>query len=107
MPPVPIPPIPGGSSPDARRQAADAYHKATGNYRVYNKANATTRQMVGLNNLAEITFDWGAGDAKRVIRQMRGTDIGIYDYAAVPTDPKPVDLAPADALREPEFELMD
>jgi hypothetical protein len=72
--PAPIPPTPGGGTPDARKQAAEAYNKATGNYRAYNKANATTRQIVGLNNLAEITFDWGAGDAKTVIHTLRWRD---------------------------------
>jgi hypothetical protein len=89
--PAPIPPTPGGRTPEARKQAAEAYNKATGNYRAYNKANATTRQMVGLNNLAEITFDWGTGDVKTVIHTLRWrdptTDRVIFTTYMVNLDP--------------------
>jgi hypothetical protein len=72
--PPPIPPMPTGNSPEDRRRAADAFHKATGSYRKFNKANVTRQEMVGVNNIGEITFDWGAGDAKFVLHTLRWRD---------------------------------
>jgi hypothetical protein len=73
LPPVPppIPPIPSGATAAQRKQAAEAYHKATGSYRIYNQSNARTRGVVGLNNLGEITFEWGLGDNKKVNHRLR------------------------------------
>jgi hypothetical protein len=89
--PAAIPPTPAGGSVDDRKRAAEAFNKATGNYRVYNKASATTREMVGLNNLGEITFTWGSGDAKTVIHTLRwrnpDTPHVIFTTYFVPLDP--------------------
>ena len=63
--PPPIPPMPAGNSADDRRRAAEAFHKATGSYRKFNAANTTRREMVGVNNIGEITFDWGTTEATR------------------------------------------
>src|SRR5262249_53397038 len=60
-----IPPIPKGASAADRKQAADAFNKATGNYRVYNKGTKLKRQINGLNNIGEITFE-GTGKNKIV-----------------------------------------
>ena len=71
--PAPIPPTPTGTADD-RKKAAEAFNKATGNYRVYNRASATKQEIVGLNNLGEITFVWGAGDAKTANHTLRWRD---------------------------------
>ncbi|MEQ1730339.1 MAG: hypothetical protein ABL982_18385 [Vicinamibacterales bacterium] len=71
--PVVIPPTPTGTAAD-RKKAAEAFNKATANYRVYNKSAATTQEIVGLNNLGEITFNWGAGDAKTANHTLRWRD---------------------------------
>ena len=49
--PPPIPPMPTGTSDEDRRRAAAAYHAATGNYRIFNQANVTRREVVGVNNI--------------------------------------------------------
>jgi hypothetical protein len=73
--PPPIPPVPPtGNSAEDRKRAAEAFHKATGSYRKFNAANATRQEMVGVNNIGEITFDWGAGDAKFALHTLRWRD---------------------------------
>ena len=66
-----VPPIPTTATAADRKKAAQAFNVATGNYRIYDKSRATRREIVGVNNLAEITFDWGAGDDKRVNHTLR------------------------------------
>lgn len=68
--PAPIPPTPTGTADD-RKKAAAAFNQATGNYRVYNRASATKQEIVGVNNIGEITFVWGAGDAKTANHTLR------------------------------------
>ncbi|CAN5715135.1 hypothetical protein BH11MYX3_BH11MYX3_14260 [soil metagenome] len=65
-PPPRIPPLPTGNSPADRKTAAEIFNKATSHYRTFLKANVTRRQMVGLNNLGEITFD-----AKHAVHTLR------------------------------------
>jgi hypothetical protein len=73
VPPV-IPPVPTGNSPDDRRRAADAFHQATNSYRKFNQSNATRQEMVGVNNIGEVTFDWGPADAKFALHTLRWRD---------------------------------
>ncbi len=74
--PLLIPPMPtGASNEDRRKRAADAYHKATGSYRKFNAAN-TKQEIVGVNNIAEITFDWFANGEKFVLHTLRWYDSG-------------------------------
>ncbi len=61
--PPPIPPMPAGNSEADRQRAIDAFNVATSNYRKFLKANTTKREMVGVNNISEITFDWKFSDA--------------------------------------------
>jgi hypothetical protein len=67
----PIPPLPAGATEAQRNQAAKAFHAATGGYRIYNAGDSSTREIVGVNNLGEITFDWGDGDNKEVKHTLR------------------------------------
>jgi hypothetical protein len=80
-PPVdPIPPLPSGPLTPAQRQAAArTYNQATGYYRVYNAGDTAQREMVGVNNLGEITFDWGPGDNKRLNHTLRWWHLAIAD----------------------------
>ena len=90
-----IPPIPPGATPAQRKQAIDGFKKAAGGYRTYNSSGATTREIVGINNLCEITFDWGAGPAKKVNHTARWrqplTQVEIFSTYTVSLDP--ADLA--------------
>jgi hypothetical protein len=63
--PPSIPAMPTGNSAADRQRAAEAFNKATSNYRTFLKANVTRRQMVGVNNIGEITFDWNATDVTK------------------------------------------
>jgi hypothetical protein len=99
--PPPIPPMPTGNSPEDRKRAAEAFHKATGSYRKFNAANATRQQMVGVNNIGEITFDWGADDAKFVLHTLRWRDWQLasnmfttYVCSLNPNDPMFQELKP-------------
>jgi hypothetical protein len=86
-----IPPIPAGASPAARKQAIDSFNKAAGGYRTYNTSGVSTREIVGYNNLCEITFNWGAGDAKTVNHTARWREpvsgVEIFSTYAVNLDP--------------------
>ena len=53
----PIPPLPAGSTPDQRKMAAEAMRLAATKYRMYN-AGGKINEVIGTNNLCEITFDW-------------------------------------------------
>ena len=60
--------------PTGRRGAlgtsrAAQYHVTSQNYATYDRGFKGARQMVGANNISEITFDWGATDNARTVRQ--------------------------------------
>lgn len=103
LPDVPqdIPPMPTGNSPEDRRRAAEAFHKATSSYRKFNKANVTRREIVGVNNIGEVTFDWGAADNKFAIHTLRWRDASrasdmftTYVCSLNPNDPMFPELKP-------------
>jgi hypothetical protein len=98
----PIPPIPAGATPVQRKQAADAFRQATGSYRIYNAGSATRREMVGVNNVGEITFDWGANDNKTVNHTLRWRHPSVplvqftnYAVSLDPKDPRFPEIKPA------------
>jgi hypothetical protein len=75
--PNPIPPLLGTGTSDAQRKAALAtFNAATGNYRAHNQ-NPGREELIGRNNISELTFDWGARnvhasvDNKRSIHTVR------------------------------------
>ncbi|WP_028064029.1 hypothetical protein [Solirubrobacter soli] len=89
--PAPLPALPSGGTPDQRKQALQAFNVATGNYRQYNTDSAFTREIVGVNNVGEVTFEWPDGDRKKVIHTVRWIDprsnqLRFVDYA-VDLDP--------------------
>lgn len=56
--PKPILQLPAaGSTPDQRKMAAEALRLAATKYRMYN-AGGKINEVIGTNNLCEITFDW-------------------------------------------------
>jgi hypothetical protein len=68
--PKPIPPPPAsGGTPAERKAAMDTFNAATGNYRNH-LAKPGKEDLIGRNNISEITFEWGArngaGDNKWV-----------------------------------------
>lgn len=101
--PPSIPPMPTGNSAADRQRAADAFNKATSNYRKFLKANVTRRQMVGVNNIGEITFDWSDTDASKrhALHTLRWRDwksasdrFTTYVCSLNPDDPEFAELKP-------------
>src|SRR5207253_11262714 len=88
---TPLPPLPAGATAADRKKALDAFDKVTGNYRQYNVDPGFKKQIVGVNNLGEVTFEWPNTDAKNVIHTVRwyhpvfATELFV-DYV-VPLDP--------------------
>jgi hypothetical protein len=68
---TPLPPLPAGTTAEDRKKALDAFNKVTGNYRQYNVDPGFKKQIVGVNNLGEVTFEWPDTDAKKVIHTVR------------------------------------
>src|SRR5262249_45167316 len=89
-----LPLLPPGATPDQRKQALQAFNVATGNYRQYNVDAGGTRQVIGMNNVGEVTFVWPSTDQKKVIHTVRWRDPNSFlplfvDYAVSldPNDP--------------------
>jgi hypothetical protein len=86
----PIPPLLGsGATPDQRKAAMETFNAATGHYREHNR-NPYKEQVIGRNNICEVTFDWGAkdsqGDHKQVNHTVRWRVNGA-DYEDSTPDP--------------------
>jgi hypothetical protein len=97
--PPPIPPMPTGNTDADRKRAAEAFNKATGSYRKYNAANVTRREIVGVNNIGEITFDWGAApNARFALHTLRWRDwqlaADVFTTYVCSLDPKDQMFAP-------------
>lgn len=101
--PPSIPAMPTGNSAADRQRAVDAFNKATSNYRTFLKANVTRRQMIGVNNLGEITFDWNVTDAtkRHALHTLRWRDWKLasdrfttYVCSLDPDDPMYPELGP-------------
>jgi hypothetical protein len=60
-----------GATADARRHAMQQYSKATNAYLDYANKVQNAHQIVGFNNLSEITLSWGPDDAKAVHHTVR------------------------------------
>jgi hypothetical protein len=69
-PPHLPPPIASATAAD-RQLALQQFNKATGYYRSYKQSAGDPRPIVGRNNLGEVTFDWGAGNARTVKHTLR------------------------------------
>ncbi|MDA0161691.1 hypothetical protein OM076_15540 [Solirubrobacter ginsenosidimutans] len=72
--PKPLPALPPGATADQRKQALGWFNTVTGNYRQYNLDPGVKRQIIGLNNVGELTFEWSNTDQKKVIHTIRWTD---------------------------------
>jgi hypothetical protein len=68
--PISLPPIAGGS-PDARQQAIRNFKTGMDHLRQYNGNGGGGGEIVGLNNICEITFEWGLGNEKYVTHKVR------------------------------------
>jgi hypothetical protein len=60
--PPAIPPVGPGASADDRRQAALSYNQATNFYRVSSTNFSKAQDIVGVNNISEVTFHWDPDD---------------------------------------------
>ena len=60
--PPAIPPVGPGATPDQRRQAALYYNQATNFYRVISTNFSKSQDIVGVNNISEVTFHWDPDD---------------------------------------------
>jgi hypothetical protein len=59
VPASPIPPMPGpGATPEKRKAAMQTINAAADSYRAHN-SGAGTQNIIGRNNISEITLDWG------------------------------------------------
>jgi len=99
-----IPPVPKGATADERKKAAAVFNKATGNYRVYNRGTKLQRQIVGVNNIGEISFDWGSGNDKRVHHTNRWFSkfpTHHFSTTTVSLDPDDQDFPDIKAAKEP------
>jgi hypothetical protein len=72
--PKALPALPAGATADQRKQALKWFNAVTGNYRQYNVDPGVKREIVGLNNVGELTFEWSNTDQKKVIHTIRWTD---------------------------------
>ena len=61
--------------------ALAGYYEAAMAYRDYAKSPGKARQIVGKNNIGEITFKWGAGDKKTVYYTMRWREKNDLNWA--------------------------
>ncbi|HEY4358991.1 MAG TPA: hypothetical protein VGN16_24810 [Acidobacteriaceae bacterium] len=68
--PVAIPPL-DGSTPADRAKAIKSYETAMDHLVAYHGDGAGNGDMVGVNNLCELSFEWGAGDEKYVNQKVR------------------------------------
>jgi hypothetical protein len=99
QPPSPptIPPIPPGTTAADREQAARTYKAAHAHYRLSNGGVGSELKVIGVNNFAEMTFDWGSGDNKKVNHTLRwvspgGVTWSTYEVSLDPNDPKFPDI---------------
>jgi hypothetical protein len=73
--PTPLPPLPPGATYEQRLQAATVFVTTASNLRQYNiNGFLPTNQIVGVNNIGEITFEWPAGNAIKVNHRVRCYD---------------------------------
>jgi hypothetical protein len=61
--PPAIPPVGPGATPAQRQQAAQYYNQATNFYRSYNTGGPNAQDIVGVNNISEVTFHWDPNDS--------------------------------------------
>ncbi|WP_293902392.1 hypothetical protein [Phenylobacterium sp.] len=84
--PIPAPPA-SGATPDQRKAAMAAFNTATGDYRLHNQT-AGHANLIGRNNISEVTFEWGArdsqGDHKKVNHTIRWRSQGFAPKNATP-----------------------
>jgi hypothetical protein len=91
--PISLPPTTGGS-PDARQQAIRNFKAGMDHLRNYNGDGGGSGDIVGQNNVCELTFEWGSGDNRYVTHKVRwwyqtDTDIALLVASyRIKLDPK-------------------
>ncbi len=66
-----VPANPPNPTAAQRKASADLFKQISANYRAINKTRGNSRDIVGVNNIGEVTVNWGAGDAKSVNHTVR------------------------------------
>ena len=93
---APIAALPSGATADQRKQALNTFNTVTGNYRQYTANPSMKKQIVGLNNLGEVTFQWPNTEAKKVLHTVRWYHPQFLGLAfvnwVVPLDPADVNF---------------
>jgi hypothetical protein len=69
--PPPLGTVSGSATVVERTNALAKYKKAANAYLNYTQTKVYGKEIVGLNNLAELTFHWGKGDDKKVYHTVR------------------------------------
>jgi hypothetical protein len=75
-----IPAMPAGTTSDLRKTAVGVFNAATGFYRDYNYQGWSKQQIVGLNNISEVTFVQDAGGLKFVNHTVRWNVPATVDF---------------------------
>jgi hypothetical protein len=65
--PPAIPPVGPGATADQRRQAALYYNQATNFYRASTTNSSQAQDIVGVNNISEVTFHWDPNDSLKSV----------------------------------------
>jgi hypothetical protein len=65
--PPAIPPVGPAATAADRRQAALYYNQATNYYRTFNTQGSGAQDIVGVNNISEVTFHWDPDDSLKWI----------------------------------------
>jgi hypothetical protein len=81
--PPAIPPVPAGSSPEVRQQAAEYFNMATNYYRDLNRQPSGRQDIVGVNNITETTFETHGGDLNWAHHTVRFQNPKTKTYAWV------------------------
>jgi len=89
-------PLPPTASETDRKKTAERFRKITANYRAYGAADSSPRQIVGVNNIGEVTFDWAAKRVNHTIRWVGPKPGGNPGDTAVMLSTYVVSLDPAD-----------
>jgi len=89
-------PLPPTASEADRKKTAERFRKITANYRDYDQSESSERQMVGVNNIGEVTFDWAAKRVNHTIRWVGPKPGGNPGDTAVMLSTYVVSLDPAD-----------
>lgn len=68
--PGPAPALIDGSTAAARRESGRQHHNLARAYRLYNNSKQGRQEVVGVNSVSQVTFEWPPGDEKAAVHTM-------------------------------------